>query len=96
MTARELEAEMLAHCAAVARGQQLAATYQREANFFCLAAMVIQSRWPSASAKLTQAGNAYFALQPSEKLSPLHIVQKGWVISLPRLRDMLSHQLQNL
>jgi len=36
----------------------------------------------------------YFASHPNERLPSAEVVRRGWVIGLPRLRDMLSRQLQ--
>jgi hypothetical protein len=93
MNARDTEALLLDRCAAAAQGISHA-TDQRDANVFRLAAMVIQSRFPQASQGLMQASNDYFLQHPEEQLPPVEVVHKGWVISLPRLRDMLSRQLE--
>ena len=94
MTARALESALLARCAVVAREAAQSAQDQREANVFRLAAMVVQSRFPSESMCLMQASEQYFAAHPNEKLAATEVVRMGWVLSLPRLRDLLSHQLQ--
>ena len=93
MTARELEAAMMTRCAAAAREVTPTAQDQREANVFQLAAMVVQSRFPRESTSLLRASEQYFASHPNEKLTAGDVVRNGWVLSLPRLRDMLSHQL---
>lgn len=93
MTAREAELALLTRCSAVVREAAQSAQDQREANVFRLAAMVVQSRFPSESMRLMQASERYFAAHPDEKLAPADVVRKGWVLSLPRLRDMLSHKL---
>lgn len=93
MTARDAESVLLARCSAVARELAPSAQDQREANVFRLAAMVIQSRFPSESKRLMHASKRYFDTHPSERLAPAEVVMKGWVLSLPRLRDMLSHRL---
>ncbi len=93
MAAREVEAALLARCAIAAREMIPVAQDQREANVFRLAAMVVQSRFPRESTGLMQASERYFAQHPDEKLAPAEVVRNGWVLSLPRLRDMLSRQL---
>lgn len=93
MTARDNESALLARCSVVAREAAQSAQDQREANVFRLAAMVVQSRFPSESTSLMRASDQYFAAHPNEKLAPADVVRKGWVLSLPRLRDMLSHRL---
>jgi hypothetical protein len=84
---------MLARCSAVARDAAQSAQDQREANVFRLAAMVVQSGFPGESKCLMQASERYFTLHPSERLASADVVRNGWVSSLPRLRDMLSHRL---
>lgn len=93
MAARDTESVLLARCSVVAREAEQSAQDQREANVFRLAAMVVQSRFPSESMCLMRASDRYFALHPDEKLAPADVVRNGWILSLPRLRDMLSHQL---
>lgn len=93
MTTRDTEAALLARCSAVARELGQTARNQREANVFRLAAMVVQSRFPGESKQLMAASDRYFDAHPDERLPPEDVVRKGWVASLPRLRDMLSHRL---
>ena len=93
MTARENESALLTRCAVAAREAAPAARDQREANVFRVAAMVVQSRFPSESGRLMRASEQYFATHPAERLASEQVVRKGWVVSLPRLRDMLSQQL---
>lgn len=93
MTARDAESTLLARCSVVARELGQSAEDQREANVFRLAAMVVQSRFPSESVCLMQASERYFASHPNERLAPADVVRKGWVVNLPRLRDLLSRRL---
>jgi hypothetical protein len=93
MTARDVESALLARCSAVAREATQTAQDQKEANVFQLAAMVVQSQFPTESKCLMQASDRYFAAHPNERLSSAEVVRRGWVMSLPRLRDMLSRQL---
>ena len=93
MTAREIEASLLNRCTAVARSAMPSAQDQREANVFQLAAVLVRSRFPRESQSLLLASEQYFASHPSEKLATGDVVRNGWVQSLPRLRDMLSKQL---
>jgi hypothetical protein len=94
MTARDTEAALLTRCAQVAQSKGLFAQNQVEANVFRLAAMVLQPQFPAAAAQLRNASNRYFGIRPNEKLPPAEVINRGWVIGLPRLRDMLSHQLR--
>jgi hypothetical protein len=94
MNPRNLESMLLTQCAAVARELSCTAENQREANVYRIAVMVIQSRFPREAGHLMLASQEYFAAHPDEKLAPDEVVRRGWVLSLPRLRDMLSHQLK--
>lgn len=60
MTARDLEAALLARCAAVARETAYTAQDQREANVFQTAAMVVQSQFPRESRSLMRASQCVF------------------------------------
>jgi hypothetical protein len=62
VTARETENDMLTRCAAAARSLTLAARYQRDANVFRVAAMVVQSRLPREANRLMQVSEDYFWL----------------------------------
>jgi hypothetical protein len=93
ITARELEASLLNRCAVVARNVAFTAQDQREANVFQLAAVLVRSRFPRESKRLLLASEQYFFTHPSERLATSDVVRNGWVQSLPRLRDMLSKQL---
>lgn len=94
MTARDVESALLARCSVVAREAAQVAQDQREANVFQLAAMVVRPQFPAESKCLAQASERYFASHPTERLASAEVVRRGWVMSLPRLRDMLSRQLQ--
>lgn len=93
MTARDVEAALLVRCTVAARETMQTAQNQCEANVFRLAAMVVRSRFPHEAMRLTQASDQYFSAHVNEKLAPAEVVRLGWVSSLPRLRDMLSHRL---
>lgn len=93
MDARETEARMLARCAAVARGDGAPAGDAREANVFRLAGLVVESSHPGEAARLGEAGRAFFEAHPQALLDSEEVLRKGWIISLPRLRDMLRREL---
>lgn len=93
MTARDVEAALLTRCAAVAREVAPTAQDQREANVFRLASMLVRSEFPRESNSLMLASEQYFAMHPNEGLLASAVVRNGWVMSLPRLRDMLSRRL---
>ncbi|OIP16635.1 MAG: hypothetical protein AUK51_10005 [Comamonadaceae bacterium CG2_30_59_20] len=93
MTARDIEAALLARCTAIAMDAAHTAQDQREANVFQTAAMVVRSQFPRESTNLMRSSEQYFAMHPDEKLASVDVVRQGWVTSLPRLRDMLVRQL---
>ena len=99
MNARDTEAALLDRCAAVA-GQTAPATQMaqnaREANVFHLAALVLRPHFPQATAQWQQASESYFATHPQDRVDLPDIVRKGWVVSLPRLREMLSQRLSGM
>ena len=95
MTAREVEAQWLASCLAAVRSPSAEAQGAQEANVFRVAAMVLASAWPRQAARLKALSDAYFEQHPADKLPVAQVVRNGWVLSLPRLRDMLSRQLAN-
>jgi hypothetical protein len=92
MDPRAREAAMLDRCVAIARSGEAIANAKdgREANVFRVAAMVIQSRFPVESKVLMQCADRYFLLHPHELGPVVDVVNSGDVISLPRLRDMLT------
>lgn len=94
MSARMLEAALLARIRAVAKGTE-GALDQREANVFRLAALLVRARHPRSSADLMLASEHYFRQHPLQRLSPEDVVRKGWVTSLPRLRDLLNVALRD-
>ncbi len=93
MTARELEANGLARCVAASQSASEVPNTAQEANVFRVAAMVVASSWPVHAARLRALSDAYFVQHPADKLPVVQVVKNGWVLSLPRLRDMLSRQL---
>lgn len=60
---------------------------------FRLAGSVLRSRLPAESARLKAASAAFFAQHPDEQLPAAEVVRRGLVVSMPRLRDMLSQKL---
>jgi|GEM_PF-317355 transcriptional regulator with XRE-family HTH domain len=94
MNSREAEGRLLARCAETARSTSATAETQQEANVYRVAAMLLRSKFPQESAHLMDACNLYFGSHPNEQLTAEEVVRKGWVFSLPRLRDMLAVRLQ--
>lgn len=94
LAARDREEALLNRCAAVARGEVIEAANQSEATVFQLASMILGRSLEDQARKLRSAGAKYFSGHPHEAMEPLQAVEKGWVIGLSRLRDMLTRKLQ--
>lgn len=94
MSARDTEAALLARCSEVAREASGSAQDQREANVFQLAAILVESRFPSEAKRLMQASERYFVTHPHERLASAEIVRRKWIMNLPRLRTMLTRELR--
>jgi hypothetical protein len=94
MTSRDVERTLLSRCAAAAKGELASAVDQREANVFRLASMVLRPRLPSEAARLMTASDCYFTRHPADLVASAEVVRNGWVLSVPRLRDMLTMQLR--
>lgn len=93
MDAREQEKMLLDRCVVVAQQPGSFAENGAEANVFRVAGSVLRSRLPAESSRLKAASAAYFGLHPDEQLSTAEVVRSGLIVSMPRLRDMLSQKL---
>jgi hypothetical protein len=92
MDARERERRLLERCVVVAQQSAAYACNGEEANVFRLAGSVLRSRLPAEASRLKMVSAAYFACHPHELLPTEEVVRNGLVVSLPRLRDMLSQK----
>lgn len=86
--AREVEAALLSLCVQAARGE-ISAADARQANVFRVAAMLLPERLQAQSRRLSAAAQAFFDRVPGEQLDAGEVVRRGWVASLPRLRQVL-------
>lgn len=93
-TARQAEAELITYCAQVARGSMMAVRNQREASVLAIAARVLSRRFPAEIAHLDAASEGYLRAHPAERVSAAAVVGKGWIVSLPRLRELLTRKLE--
>lgn len=93
-TAREAEAELITYCARVARGATVDVRNQREANLLAVAARVLSRRFPAEIAHLDAASEAYLRAHEDERVSAAEAIRKGWIASLPRLRELLTHEIE--
>jgi hypothetical protein len=94
MTARDREEHLLACRAAVAQGVEFRARDRREVNVFHVAAMILGQDLQRQARHLEQASEHYFREYPHDKLEPAEVIRQGWIIGLPRLRDMLTRKIQ--
>jgi len=94
VTARQTEAELIAYCAQVARGATVAVKDRREANVLAIAARVLGRRFPSEIAHLDAVSERYLRAHEDERVSAAATVRNGWIVSLPRLRELLTHELE--
>lgn len=91
--ARELEARVIARCAEVARGLSSLANDEIEANVFAAASGILGVRFPALGARLKVAADGYFEANPNAKLALGEVIDRGWIVSLPRLKDRLYRSL---
>ncbi len=86
---------MLTRCTQLARGTDSQASNVIEANVMRVAGLVIKSRFPEESARLLLKSRHFFQQQKGGEPLPVELVlRQGWIVSLPRLRDMLTEQLR--
>lgn len=94
MATRDSESAMLGRCKAIAAGEVSTAESEREANVCRLAGMVLRSEFPTEADRLLKVAGEYFKAHPHAQREPADVVREGWVLSLPRLRDLLSRKLR--
>lgn len=93
LNSRVSEAVLLERCALVVRGDRLAAQDEREANLLRLASMLVRPRRVEASVRLRRAADEFFAAEPAALRETGEMVRLGWVVSLPRFRELLDSRL---
>jgi hypothetical protein len=94
MDARETERQVLARCVQVAHDASSVATDAREANVLRVAGLVCGRPYTQERQRLLACSRRYFEAHPGSRLEPGELVRRGWVTTLPRLRDMLHEQLK--
>ncbi|WP_312938420.1 hypothetical protein, partial [Stutzerimonas nitrititolerans] len=95
-TARDRWALLLRRCVEIAYAPDPRPPVdQREACVFRLAGMVLKpTSYPAERRRLYAAGEAWLAQNPDQRVAFGVIVQRGWVVSAPWLRDSLQHELE--
>lgn len=96
LTARARSAQLLRRCVEIVYSPNpLPPVSQREACVFRLAGMVLKpSSYAAERRRLFEAGEAWLVQHPDQRVAPAVIVQRGWVVSAPWLRDALQHELE--
>ena len=92
--ARRAEAELITYCARVARGATAAVKDRREANVLAVAARVLSRRFPAEIAHMDAVSERYLRAHEDERVSAAATVRNGWIVSLPRLRELLTHEIE--
>ncbi len=90
----EAEEVMLTSCLEVAQGVREMPCSAQQANVMRIAAMVIGRSFPVSQKRLSEAAARYFEAHPGEDVETAEVVRRGWVATLPRLRDRLEHKLR--
>jgi hypothetical protein len=93
-TARDNEAALIARCLEAAQDSQATARDQREALVFRMGAMVTQSEFPAVCKHLLTVSDRYYAAHPGDRLEAVEVIHRGWIESMPRFRDPLTHELR--
>lgn len=93
-SSRLTEDKIIERCVQVARGVDVTARNQLEANVFRIAGMILGHKTPLAAKRLASCSKAYFAAHPEEELHSSEVVRRGWITSMPRLNDELITRLE--
>ena len=94
-SARDRSAQLLRRCVEIAYAPDpFPPVDQREACVFRLAGMVLKPlSYAAERTRLYDAGETWLVQHPDQRVAPAVIVQRGWVVSAPWLRDALQHEL---
>jgi hypothetical protein len=82
--------QMVTCCIAAVRGELAVARDTREASVFFVASMVVRGNYPDAGDRLAGAAARYFEGRALPYPSTQEVVDAGWIVDVPRLRDMLE------
>lgn len=93
-SARQAETELIAYCARVARGAAHDVTDPRQANVLAVAARVLSRRFLAEIAHLDTASERYLRTHEHERVSTAAAIRNGWIVSLPRLRELLTREIE--
>jgi hypothetical protein len=63
------------------------------ANVLGLSAVLLKREFPVHAENMLSACERYFTNTKDERLTAKQVLAKNWIISLPRLKDMIAAQL---
>lgn len=93
VSARETEKEIIACCCDVAERKTVYIN-EAAANVLNLSASLLKREFPISSTAMQAASDLYFATAEHPRLTAAQILQKNWIISLPRLKSRLAIALK--
>ena len=91
---RDKEEILLSLCVKAAAGEITHVKNPIEANIFRVAGSVILNNYPLEAQRLTHLAKEYFISFPEHCLHASQIVRNEWIISYPRLKDMLIQKIK--
>ena len=94
-SAREIEEALLKRCLSMALNDEASqAADQREAHVFFFIGRAITSMLPTEGARLERAGREWRSRNPEKQINLQAVAKSGWLLGVPRFRDMLIKRIQ--
>ena len=93
VSARETERELINCCCDVAACKTVVIN-EALANVLNISASLLKREFPIPSAAMQAASDLYFATAEHPQLTATQILERGWIISLPRLKNRLAFALK--
>lgn len=93
VSARETERELINCCCDVAACKTVVIN-EAIANVLNISASLLKREFPISSAAMQAASDLYFSSAKHSQLTAAQILQKRWIISLPRLKSRLAIALK--
>ncbi len=90
--ARSREAALLRVCLDAAASAAVSGC--REAHVVRLASQLLRSEYPEVSDNLQRAYDSHAREHGCPLLTPMTLVEQGWVLGLARFRDMLAREFK--
>ena len=92
---RDKEEILLSLFVRVAAGEITSVNSPIEANIFRVSGSVILNNYPLEAQRFSTVAKEYFISFPEHCLHASQIVRNEWIISYPRLKDMLIQKINN-